>query len=240
MTNMAAMPIYGKNLKKSSPEPIYRWPWNFVCSIVNASTTKIVQIITLGWPWHILRQGQIWWHRLLYGKNWKLFIFGHCCSLKSQRRLKHSTQWVNEVEWVSKVKFILWSWSTVTQISKLNVWLLACILKWAIQGLLALLFAVAVVCSILERTSRLEICISYGIFRRSLPAGDSVWKDNKGQLWKKSRRSLCPCCCPRPGYLPVKSNCSSFYWFIDNGQRLSILAFGWVINTHIELRWLFS
>ena len=27
MTNMAAMPIYGKNLKKSSsPEPIVRWP----------------------------------------------------------------------------------------------------------------------------------------------------------------------------------------------------------------------
>ena len=26
MTNMAAMPIYGKNLKKSSPEPIDGWP----------------------------------------------------------------------------------------------------------------------------------------------------------------------------------------------------------------------
>ena len=26
MTNMAAMPIYGRNLKKSSPEPIDRWP----------------------------------------------------------------------------------------------------------------------------------------------------------------------------------------------------------------------
>ena len=49
MTNMAAMPIYGKTLKKSSsPEPIGQWPWNLVCSIVCASTTKIVQIITLG------------------------------------------------------------------------------------------------------------------------------------------------------------------------------------------------
>ena len=48
------MPIYGKNLKKSSPEPIDQWPWNFVCSIVYASTTKIIQIITLGWPWLIL------------------------------------------------------------------------------------------------------------------------------------------------------------------------------------------
>ena len=39
MTNMAAMPIYGKNLNKSSsPEP------KFVCSIVYVSTTKVVQI----------------------------------------------------------------------------------------------------------------------------------------------------------------------------------------------------
>ena len=142
MTNMAAMPIYGKNLNKSySPEPIDRWPWNFVCSIVCASTTKVVQIMTLGWPWHILRQSQIWWHRLLYGKKWKLFFFfGNFCSLWSQSCLKHSTQWVNEVEWVSVVKVILWPWSKVTQISKLNVWILACILRWAIQGLLGLLF----------------------------------------------------------------------------------------------------
>ena len=76
MTNMAAMPIYGKNLKKSSSsEPIDRWPWYLVCSIVYVSNTKIVQIISLGWPWPILRKGQIWSHRLLYGKKWKLFIF---------------------------------------------------------------------------------------------------------------------------------------------------------------------
>ena len=42
MTNMATMHIYGKNLKKStSPEAIDRWPWNLVCSIVYASTTKV-------------------------------------------------------------------------------------------------------------------------------------------------------------------------------------------------------
>ena len=76
MTNMATMPIYGKNLKKSSsPEPIDQWPRNLVCSIVYGSTTKVVQIITLSWPWPILCQGQIWSHRLLYGKKWKLFIF---------------------------------------------------------------------------------------------------------------------------------------------------------------------
>ena len=43
MTSMAAMPIYGKNGKKSSsPEPIDWWLCNLVCSIVYASNTKIV------------------------------------------------------------------------------------------------------------------------------------------------------------------------------------------------------
>ena len=70
------------------------------------------------------------------GKSENYFFFENCCSLRSQNCLKHSTQWVNEVEWVSKVKVILWPWSKVTQISKLNVWLLAFILRWVIQGLL--------------------------------------------------------------------------------------------------------
>ena len=137
MTNMAAMPINGKNLKKSSsPEPIDPWPWNLicsivygsttmgvskvkvilwpwskvtqisklklvsrrnswaiwnqnsygslrenrklsnlVCSIVYVSTTKVIQIMTPGWPWLIWSQGQIWSHRLLYGKKWIFFFF---------------------------------------------------------------------------------------------------------------------------------------------------------------------
>ena len=33
MTKMAAMPIYGKTLQKSSAEPVYRFPRNLVCSI---------------------------------------------------------------------------------------------------------------------------------------------------------------------------------------------------------------
>ena len=42
ITSMASMPIYGKNLKKSSStEPID-------LEIVYGSTTKIVQIMTLG------------------------------------------------------------------------------------------------------------------------------------------------------------------------------------------------
>ena len=111
-----------KSLKKSSsPEAIDWWPWNLVCSIVYASTTKVVQIMTLGWPWPILRQGQIWLHRLLCAKKWKLLFFGNYCSLRSQSCLKHSTKWVNEVEWVLKIKVILWLWSKVTQISKFKL-----------------------------------------------------------------------------------------------------------------------
>ena len=118
-----AMPIYGKNLKKSSsPEPVDRWPWNLVYSMVYASSTKVVQIMTLGWPWLSLHQGQIWSHRLLYWKKWKLFFFfGNYCSLRSQSCLKNSTKWVNEIEWVSKVKAILWPWSKVPQISMLKL-----------------------------------------------------------------------------------------------------------------------
>ena len=116
------MPIYSKNLKKSSsPEPIDWWPWNIECSIVYASTTKVVQIMTLGWPRPTLQQCQIWSHRLLYGKKWKLLFFGNYCSPGSQSCLKHSTKWVNEVEWVSKVKVIIWPWSKVTQISKFKL-----------------------------------------------------------------------------------------------------------------------
>ena len=125
MTNMAAMPIYGKNLKKSSsPEPINWWPWNLVCSIVygpSTCTTKAIQIMTLGWPWPILCQGQIWSDRLLYGKSENYLFFGNYCSLGSQSNLKHSAKWVNEAEWVSKVKVIIWPWSKVTQISKLKL-----------------------------------------------------------------------------------------------------------------------
>ena len=75
MTSMATMPmpIFGKNLKKS-PEPIDRWPWNLVCSIVYVSTTKVVQIMTLNWHWPFFHQDQIWLHRLLYGRKWIFFF----------------------------------------------------------------------------------------------------------------------------------------------------------------------
>ena len=88
MTKMAIMPIYGKNLKKSSsPEPKGQWPWSLVCSIRCSSTNKFVQMMTLGWPWLILRQGQILSHMLLYGKKVKQWIFQklYLDTLKTQR-----------------------------------------------------------------------------------------------------------------------------------------------------------
>ena len=43
MTKMAAMPIYGKNLlKSSSPEPEVLWSWNLACSIGDSSSTKFI------------------------------------------------------------------------------------------------------------------------------------------------------------------------------------------------------
>ena len=123
MTNMATMPIYGKNLKKSSSSgAIDWWPWNFVvCSIVYARTTNVVQIITLGWPWPILRQFRFGHIGFWMGKSENYSLFGNFCSLRSQSCLKHSDKWVYEVEWVSQVKVILWPWSKATHISMLKL-----------------------------------------------------------------------------------------------------------------------
>ena len=49
--------------------------WKLVSSIVYSSTTRFVQMMTLGWPWLILRQGQIWSLMLLYGKKGKKMAF---------------------------------------------------------------------------------------------------------------------------------------------------------------------
>ena len=46
MTKMVAMPIYGKNLKKSR-EPKGQWPWILVCIIECLSTTNFAQMMTL-------------------------------------------------------------------------------------------------------------------------------------------------------------------------------------------------
>ena len=60
--------------------------------------------------------------RSCMGENENNLFFGNYCCLRSQSCLNHSAKWVNEVEWVSKVKVIFWPWSKITQILKLNVW----------------------------------------------------------------------------------------------------------------------
>ena len=57
MTKMAAKPIYGKNLQKSSPELVDQFPWNLVCCILDSSPSQFVQMMNLGWTWPILWQG---------------------------------------------------------------------------------------------------------------------------------------------------------------------------------------
>ena len=65
MTKIAAMHIYGKNLKKfSSPEPKGRWPWNLVCSI---GCYQVCSNDYSGLTLTCLFQGQIWSIMLLYG-----------------------------------------------------------------------------------------------------------------------------------------------------------------------------
>ena len=76
MTNMAAMPIFVKNLKKfSPPEPIYPWPWNVLRSIMYVSTAKVVQIKSLVCPWLILRQGQFGHIGFCMGKSENYLFF---------------------------------------------------------------------------------------------------------------------------------------------------------------------
>ena len=115
-------PYMVKTLKKSSsPEPTDPWPWNLVCSIIYMSIAKVVQIKSLVWPWPILRQGQFGHIGFWMGKSENYLFFGNYCSLRSQSCFKHLAKWVNDVEWVSKVKVILWPWSKVTQITKLKL-----------------------------------------------------------------------------------------------------------------------
>ena len=76
MTKMATMSIYSNNMKNSSSlEPKGRGPWTFVCCIGYSSSTKFIQMMTLGWPGPILWQGQIWSPMRLYGKKVKTMDF---------------------------------------------------------------------------------------------------------------------------------------------------------------------
>ena len=100
--------------KSFSLEPKCRWHWKLVCSIGCASTTKFILMMTLGWPWPILRQGQIWSPMLLYGEKGKTMDFSEIIVVCG--RSMQSTKWVYELLWMSTVKVIHWLWSEVTRI----------------------------------------------------------------------------------------------------------------------------
>ena len=68
MTKMAAMPIYDKNLQKSSSmEPKGQWPWALVCSIGVLGPSKLFK----WWPWVDLD--------LFYGKAEFMLLYGKIC-----------------------------------------------------------------------------------------------------------------------------------------------------------------
>ena len=76
MTNMATMPIYGKNsLNLFFSGTKGHWLWDLVCRIWDVGPTRLAQMMNLGWPWPTLWQGQIWFLMHFYGENLKMFIF---------------------------------------------------------------------------------------------------------------------------------------------------------------------
>ena len=72
--------IYGKNLLKSSREPNGWWPWNLVCSIGYSSTTKFVQMMTLGWPWSIY--SKVWFSPFWFCMGKCLLVLWSVSSIK--------------------------------------------------------------------------------------------------------------------------------------------------------------
>ena len=94
LTSVDAMPIYCKNLKKSSSqEQKGQWPRILVCSIGYSSTNKFVQLMTLGCPWPILRHGQIWFYAFVWEKDFPEFFLvydikiGRCSQLNKNMNL---------------------------------------------------------------------------------------------------------------------------------------------------------
>ena len=74
MTKKATMPIYNKKPKQNllwnqKAYDLETW------SATSGAHTKFVQMMTLGWPWRILRQGHIWSLVVLYGKKGKSMTF---------------------------------------------------------------------------------------------------------------------------------------------------------------------
>ena len=122
MTNMAAMPIYGKNLKNlllqnQLTDDLETW-YVALCMWVLPILFKVFLLVDLDLFYAKVKFGHI---GFCMGKSENYLFIRNYCSLRSQSCLNHSAKWVYEVGWESKVKVILWPWSKVTQISKLKL-----------------------------------------------------------------------------------------------------------------------
>ena len=96
MTKVAAMPMYDKNLWKSStPEQRMPWGLTFAKIIADGKSTKIANMMVVHWRLTFLRRGQVCFPMHLYGhhtfvweKYWEfqttspltLKPMGQCCS----------------------------------------------------------------------------------------------------------------------------------------------------------------
>ena len=122
MINMAAMPIYSKNLKNlllqnQLTDDLETW-YVALCVWVLPRLFKLSPWVDLDPFYAKVKFGHI---GFCMGKSENYLFFRKYCSLRSQSCSKHSAKWVYEVGWVSKVKVILWPSSKVTQISKLKL-----------------------------------------------------------------------------------------------------------------------
>ena len=99
------------------------------------------------WPWVDL---DLFYDKVKFGyigfcmgRSENYLFFGDYCSLRSQSCSKHSAKWVNEVE---SIKGQGHSLTLVKGHSnfKVKCLTLVCILRWAIQGLTALLYLVLI------------------------------------------------------------------------------------------------
>ena len=115
------LPLYEKKLwKSSSLELMDWWPWNMVCSIRYSSTTKIVHLMTLGWPWPFLQQDQMWENANTLDFMESFECFGQNMVIK--------VVLMRQDLWVEEVKVIVWALTqdscsmTVSNISSKATW----------------------------------------------------------------------------------------------------------------------
>ena len=135
MTNVAAMPIYDKNLKKSSSlEPKGQWPWKLVCSIRYSNTPTFDPELTLTYftaRSNLIPYAFVWEKGKITDFSETIVVYDYC-SLWGIKVHSYSTfsiffwqiqptKWVHEPLWISKVKVIHWTSSKVIHIQPFSI-----------------------------------------------------------------------------------------------------------------------